>query len=321
MNFLWPALPRSFVAYVLPSRLLVLRYSLSPFRPGTLGERWEFPLSDLADMADAFVAARRRFRASADDTWRLCLPLKLFTTVNFTLPGAASRNLDQAVQYAMMSHLPFDPAEAFTHYFTENEGQKVVVSAVAALRRDLQPYLEAVSLAGITLTAVTPSLAMVASQQGRSGVYVHAGAQELEILTLSARKVLFQTWETVPEDPEKAQKTMSRARALMENSLGTVEGPFFLWESEQDAEMVAKGLGAKPESVRVLNDPPRLSRRLSQDYPYEIDLIPLSVLKRRRVAFWVQAASFLVLLLALAAYPAAEIAGKHYHLSRLEKHI
>jgi len=75
MSIFWSALPRSYVAFVQPPRLIVLRYGLSPFRPGSFAERWEYPLNGLADLPDAFLAVRKKFRPTTDDTWRLCLPL------------------------------------------------------------------------------------------------------------------------------------------------------------------------------------------------------------------------------------------------------
>jgi len=114
---------------------------------------------------------------------------------------------------------------------------------------------------------------------------------------------------------------LARVRAFIENSLGIMEGPVFLWEPEQNMEILTKGMGIKPEFVRILNDPQHLPRRMAQDYPYEIDLIPPSLLKRRRAAFWIQAASFLFLLMSLATYPIAGLTGKYNRLNYLEKKI
>lgn len=323
MTPVFPILPRSFIALVLPGRLLVLRYGLSPFGASKLKERREYPIEGHDGLLKAFEAVRQDYKPSADDTWRLGLPLRTFTAVNFRLPEAAARNLDQAVHYALMSHLPFEPSDAYTNFVATREDGKVDISAVAALRGHLQPYLEAVSSAGFTLTAVTPSLAMAAHLHGTNGVYIQADEEELELLVFKDQRIIFQTFETLPpsENEEASDKAFWKLRLLMENSLGAMDGPFYLFESRRSPEEIAQGMRVPPESVRTLVESKEMAAARVRNFPYEIDLVPPAVLRRRRVAFWIQAAALVVLLLTLTALPASKLLGKRERLKELETRI
>ncbi|MFN2343851.1 MAG: hypothetical protein ABR542_10865, partial [Desulfonatronovibrio sp.] len=71
----------------------------------------EYGYKSQDDLSDILEQASTTLDSQPADRWFLGIPLKYFTLINFTLPAAATENLDQAVKYALMRHVPYELSE------------------------------------------------------------------------------------------------------------------------------------------------------------------------------------------------------------------
>lgn len=319
-HLLGSVLPRSFVVFIHAERLVLHRFGLTLGNKTALRETRTYPLDSGGGLEAALARIGQDFGASSDDSWFVGLPLKYFTTVTFSLPAAAAQNLDQAVHYGLMRHVPFDPAEAYCHYQSQARGDKIEVTATLCLKEQLRPYLEAISAAGMVLSAVFPSLALVAVQNNENAVYLSGGDGETEVLALKAGRIVFQSWDAA-DAPEAGRRFLTRARAMLDNIPAAPKSPFLLWEPSLPADQAAQLLGLAPDQTRPLEAPPIDPGSIFTTLPYLIDFIPAAVLKQRKRAFWFQAAAAAVLCLSLVALPATRILGKRQLAATLDARI
>lgn len=332
------SLPRAFFIGVTATHLRLTRYTLSLKGRQVAREFARLEIGE-AGLGGALEEVRTRYVPTGDDTWFLGLPLSHFTTVSFTLPAAAAKNLDQAVHYGLMRHVPFDVAEAYTHYTAtpletpqgRPEASKLAVTAMVALRRDLAPYLEAVSRAGISLSVVCPSLIFAAAGNGKNGIYLSGGPDpdagpnalqaELECIYYKDGAVVFEAAEEA-RDQDEARDFLTRTGSGLAAVPGARDALVFLQDCPLPGEMINSALGVPKVMLTPLGDPPQAMNadpgRTTRHLPYQIDLVPASVREGRRRAFFAQAGAMALLLLALATLPLAGVLGKHVHLSRIE---
>lgn len=320
MRRIGSVLPRSFVAFIHAERLVLHRFGLTLGNKTALRETRTYPLDAGAGIEAALAQVGQDFGVSSDDSWFVGLPLKYFTTVTFTLPAAAAQNLDQAVHYGLMRHVPFDPAEAYCHFQSQARGDKIEITATLSLKEQLRPYLEAISASGMVLSAIFPSLALVAVQHGENAIYVANGQAETEVLALTAGRIVFQSWEAA-DSPEAGKRFLARARALLDNIPAAPQTPFLLWEPCPPVDEAAARLGLGADQARMLEEPPIDPSSIFTTLPYLIDFIPASVLKQRKQAFWFQVAAAAILALSLVSLPAVTILGKHHLAATLDVRI
>lgn len=323
MKFLDSILPRNFLLFLLPDSLLLYRYGSALKQAWSLKEKKSYPLERIEDLDDVLDRVRREFRPVTDDSWFLGLPLKFFTAVNFTLPAAASKNMEQAVHYGLMRHIPYDLSTVYTNYTATQAQGEVEIAALTAPKEQVRPYLEAVSRAGIVLSVLFPSLAMPALLNERDGVYVSGGKTETEILVWKNGEIVFQSWDSGegPEDKDAGGRFLERAQNLLANVPTGPGRAFFFWEPRLPVEDALEKLGAETGRILEIEDAPGNAAKIGERFPYQINLVPPSVVKGRKIAFWVQAGAALFLCLMLTAYPLAKLLGKHSVLSDLNKKI
>jgi len=341
----WPV---NVFLFMLPDKILLYRYGYAPWNRDKLLDRRTYALSQTDDheaaLARALTDITSDYRPRTDDSWYLGLPLRHFTFLDFGLPLAASENLDQAVRYALMRHVPFDLDSTHVRYDTQTAGEQILVRATVAPMDELAPILQAAEEAGITVSAVLPSLAFMARLNGKSGMYVSGGAAETEILGWKEGRIVFSAWD-MSDEPEAGKTFLVRSQPAMANAPLPQDSPCFLWEQRLEPQEVAQTLGldelgqpgqpspldqlSQPDlpnlpnspGLAVLDQPPQGPCKALSSFAYQIGLVPEMVLRRRRISFWVQAAAMLLVLLAVASIPLAHLSGMRAQLRHLDQRI
>ncbi len=311
--------PNNIYLFLLPDRVLLYRFRNTLLRRDTFQEQTEYPLSGTSHLPQVLQRIRKEFPARADDSWFLGLPLKYFTLVHTQLPRAAEDNLEQAVQYAMMRHVPFELSSVYLHYSSEQRDQDIDIQATMATRRQLRPFLEAVAGGGITLSGVFPSLVFWAALNQEEGAYLSGGGRETEILVWKENRIVFSAWEG-DEQGHDANAFLTRTRPMLDNLPAPPED-FFLWQTRIDATGLCHTLQARDDHCQILDTLPAQSSAAFHEQPYVINMVPQAVLKRRRLALWLQVAGLALVLVAVLSYPLAELAGKRVRLNKLQQRV
>ncbi len=322
----WPA---NIFLLLLPDKVLLYRYGSAPWNRDKLLDKRTYPLGETGGedgqaMARALELATSEFRPGADDSWYLGLPLRYFTFIDFSLPQAAAANLEQAVHYALMRHVPFDLESTHVRWDSRQDGEQILVRATVVPKDELAPLLEAASAAGIAVSAVLPSLALTARTQGTNGFYVSGGGAETEILGWKDERIVYSAWDTSfpgSEDAEVGARFLAQARPGMVNASLPADSPRLLWEQRIGPREAAVAMSIDPETLAVIEQPPQGPGKILGGFSYQIGLVPETVLRRRRISFWVQAAAMLLVLLTALSIPLAHIAGLRAKLANLDSRI
>ena len=299
-------------------RLLVLRLRRSLGGRARVVEQKEYALPRPEDFGLTVAAMKSDFGPRLDDLLLLGLPLELFTIVHFTLPLAAVENLEDAVGYELMRHVPHDLEGLYWCYRCHEDEGRLTVSVTLAARTRIQPYLAAFNLAGLNLSAVFPALFLMAWMVHEPGLYLSGGSGQYEMLLFDGQAVNFQAWEAAEADDSGAG-FLARNLPLAENR-GQSIVKTFLWSG---ASVMVESLGELRPGLKV-SEINNLPETLSLDwsgFSYSIDLISPQVLSRRRLWFKLEVAAAIFLLLTLIGQPLAVLAGKRRHLQRLEKKL
>ncbi len=319
---LWPV---DVFLLLLPDRILLYRYGYTPWSRGKLLDRKAYLLNEAGGTGEdalARILARitAEFHPGADDSWYLGLPLRYFTFVDFSLPQAAADNLDQAVHYALLRHVPFDLESTYVRHDSQPSSEQLLVRATVVPKDELAPLLETAAAAGIAVSAVLPSLALVARLHAQNGFYISGGADETEVLGWKDGRIIFSAWD-LARNPEAGAAFLSRTRPAMVNAPLPGDCCHFLWEMQMEAGEAASTLSLPPDALTMLGQLPGNPGKGLNDSPYQIGLVPESVLRRKRISFWVQAAALLLVLLAVSSIPMAHLAGLNAKLGKLEAMI
>ncbi len=299
-------------------RVLFLRLRRSFGGGARVVEQKEYSLPRPDDFSVVVAAIKNDSQPRLDDLLLLGLPLEIFTIVHFTLPLAAAENLEDAVGYELMRHVPHDLEGLYWCYRCHEEEGRLAVSVTLAARTRVQPYLAAFNLAGLNLSAVFPALFLLAWMVHEPGLYLGGGSGYHEMVLFDGQVVNFQAWEGV-EEHDSGAGFLSRNLPLAENRGQQIEKTF-LWSS---ADAMTESLAGLRPALTV-SEIKLLSESVSLDwsmFPYSIDLISPQVLRRRRLWFKLEVAAVLFLLLTLLGQPLAVLAGKRRHLQKLEKKL
>ncbi|MCD6430558.1 MAG: PilN domain-containing protein [Deltaproteobacteria bacterium] len=316
MNLPW--LPETKLLLVEEGRLLFLRLRRSFAGRARVLEQKEYALPRPDDFAVAVAAMKSDCLPRPDDLLLLGLPLEIFTIVHFTLPLAAAENLDGAVGYELMRHVPHDLEGLYWCYRCHEEEGRLAVSVTLAARSRVQGYLAAFTAVGLNLSAVFPALFLLAWMVQEPGLYLGGGFGHHEMVLFDGQAINFQAWEGAEGDAY-GDAFLSRNLPLAENR-GQVLGKIFLWST---AAAMAESL-ARLRPALAVSEINNLPDTLSLDwpnFPYSIDLISPQVLHRRRLWIKLEAAAALFLLVALICQPLVVLAGKRRHLQKLEKEL
>lgn len=278
------------------------------------GPAVELPLGK-GDLGQALAHARGALQAGAEDGWHVGLPMKSFTLVNLRMPAAADEDLEQAVRYALLRHVPFDPSQARIGFARSGGGDGL---DVAVLQEDhLEPLLTAMDRSGTHPAGVFPALAYVAWAHGRDGVYVSGGKSTGEVVVLEGGEIAFHAWDDIsPEHPMDC--FLRSVRPMLENRPDPPRQAH-LWECSLSAAETAEALGLKASETSLIA--PLFSRALLEKSPFRVSLARPELLRRRKSLLRLRLGLIGAFLLALLALPLAGLLGRQAHLQRLEAEI
>ncbi len=316
MNLPW--LPETKILLVEKERLLFFRLRRGLGGRDQVLERQEFPYARPADLKVAVSALKNVCRPQLDDLLLLGLPLEIFTIVHFTLPLAAAENLEDAVGYELMRHVPHDLKGLYWRYRCHEDDGCLAVSVTLAPKVRLREYLALFTAAGFNLSAVFPSLFLLAWMLREPGLYLGGNSEQREMVLFDGQAVTFQACEGFAE-ATAAGSFLADNLPLAENR-GLGFNKAFLWLAAADLRVSLQELRPDLETEELKQLPETLRLEWSA-FPYSIDLISPAVLKRRRLWFKLEVAAALFLLAALIGQPLAVIAGKRRHLQKLEKEL
>lgn len=316
MNLPW--LPETKLLLVEKERLLFLKLRRGLGGRDKVFERKEYPYAHPAELKVAVAALKNDFQPQLDDLLLLGLPLDIFTIVHFTLPLAAAENLEDAVGYELIRHVPHDLKGLYWRYRCLEEDGRLAVSVTLAPRSRVGEYLTIFTAAGFNLTAVFPALFFLAWMVHEPGLYIGGDAESREMALFDGRTVTFQACEGFSGETDNSS-FLAHNLPLAENR-GLSFNQAFLWSTAGAMQADLKEL--RPELK--LNELAQLPENIHLEwsaFPYSIDLISPDVLRRRRLWLKLEVATALFLLAALIGLPLAVVAGKQRHLNNLEKKL
>lgn len=289
------------------------------------------------DRRSMLVQIRTDLAPKREDNIYLGLPLDCFSLLEFTLPRAAEENLEQAVAYALMRHVPMDLDSLYYHFQSTAQGDALSISAVVAPKQRLQPFLEEVASAGLTLSGVLPSLALLAWSRQSPGIYLSqcpGGDWVEQSLAVPGDQDDVLAWEVLAWDeghiayqgfePTSGKKGLHQVLQQAGENLANLGRPLneaFVWGG-QEAVRDSSALGDGLEALKVTDlgfDFPLISP--GRDFPYLIDLIPRAVLRQRKLAFAFQVAMFVFFLFSLLSYPVGKVMGLKARVKRLSQEV
>jgi len=313
-----PWLPETKFLLVEKERLLFLRLQRGLGGRDQVFERKEFFYARPADLKAAVATLKNDCRPQLDDLLLLGLPLEIFTIVHFTLPLAAAENLEDAVGYELMRHVPHDLKGLYWRYRCQEEDGRLAVSVTLAPKEQVGEYLALFTAAGFNLSAVFPTLFLLAWMVREPGLYLGGNPEQREMVLFDGQAVTFQACEGFAE-AAAAGSFLSHNLPLAENR-GLGFNKVFLWSMAEDIKLSLAEMRPALE-LEELNQLPETLRLEWNAFPYSIDLISPAVLKRRRLWFKLEVAAAIFLLAALIGQPLAVVAGKRRHLHKLEKEL
>jgi general secretion pathway protein L len=175
---------------------------------------------------NALCEAKTALGMGADDICHVGLPLAEMTLVDFPLPAAAKDDLDNAVRYALMRHVPFSLEQMTWAHDVRESGDTLDVFVALMNRVTLDGLVERLSRAGLPVASVFPVSPVLIETLPWGGVaaLAHGGAKE--VLVWSGRRIC---WQATRADSQ----SFSQALAMQESygigsrtfsCLGSLEG-------------------------------------------------------------------------------------------------
>jgi len=313
-----PWLPETKLLLVEKERLLFFRLRRGLGGRDQVFERKEFLYARPADLKAAVAALKNACQPQIDDLLLLGLPLEIFTIVHFTLPLAAAENLEDAVGYELMRHVPHDLKGLYWRYRCQEEDGRLAVSVTLAPRAQVGEYLALFTAAGFNLSAVFPTLFLLAWMVREPGLYLGGNPEQREMVLFDGQAVTFQACEGFTE-AAASDSFLAHNLPLAENR-GLGFSKVFIWSMAAELKLQLQEL--RPAlGAEELSQLPETFRLEWSAFPYSIDLISPAVLKRRRLWFKLEVAAAIFLLAALIGQPLAVVAGKRRQLHKLEKEL
>ncbi len=317
MNLPW--LPETKLLLVRERHLAFLRLRRSLGGKVRIVEEREYPLGPTGDLRGAVAAMQRNHRPRLDDLLLLGLPLELFTVVHCSLPLAAAENLEEAVSYELMRHVPDDLETFYWRSYCREENDRLAVCVTLAERARVDGYKADFAAAGLNLTAVFPALFPLAWMVNEPGLYVSGGEEACEMLLFDSTEILFQAWDGSPAGERDAESFLARSLPLAENRGASIE-KIFCWSTTPAVRTALVRLKPEAAPVEITSLPESFYLNWAE-FPYSIDLISPEVMKRRRLWFKLEAAALAFFLVSLLSLPLAVVAGKGHYLARVETRL
>lgn len=278
----------------------------------------EYGYKSLDELSGILAQAAGSLNAQSSDRWFLGIPLKYFTLVNFTLPAAATENLDQAVRYSLMRHVPYDLDQAHMNYQKSQNGEILDISSVIIPINSLKPFLKAASQANIVFCNVFPSILYWARIKG-DGIYISQGPGYSEAIIYQKGRITLQNWAVSSGAEAHFLEETSRLLA----NIAEIPENLFLWETIQSSQSIAEKLRIKPGEVCALdfNKVDQTRARVNNWDGYEITLLPRSVLRQRAMVSYMVYGGIAFFILSLLVLPVSKLAGQKRYLTKVENRV
>jgi general secretion pathway protein L len=266
-----------------------------------------------------FTEVKNRVKGGTTTNWFLGLPLESFSIVNFQLPLAAGENLDQAIRYALLRHISFDLNQVYLNYTALPVVDQYLIQTVIAPKSGLLPVLENMAAAGIMLSGVFPGLVFAAQCSEADGLFLQGGSRGMDLAVMSAGKCTYHAHYRC-SSIEDSTSFLAQTAPILSN-LPEPPSRVYLWDSSIEAEAVAQALDIEQGLVQPCPFQPSNLNKHLKSFAYIIDLVPRSVIRRKRAMFWAQVAGMVLLVLSVGAIPLAKLLGKHEKIEQLEQTI
>ncbi|OPX18790.1 MAG: hypothetical protein BZ151_12740 [Desulfobacca sp. 4484_104] len=215
--------PETFVLFHLPGRLLVWRLGGGGYGRGLkIRDRCTYPLDSLQALPRVLKHFKEEWRPKDDDTLLYGLPLQFFSRVHFSLPLAAAGELDSAVGYELLRHIPYELDSVYFTYsyrVSPSSEDALEVDVSLAPRQPLAPFLQAMSAAGLELSAIFPSLFLLSWWHCQEGIYLSTDGGDAELLVWQDGEIVFHTWH---QAVDARSSIIAEARPFWENLGGFV---------------------------------------------------------------------------------------------------
>lgn len=148
--------------------------------------------ADREALSRSLLAAREELGVGKDTLCHVGLPLGDMTLVEFSLPLAARDDLDNAVRYALMRHVPFD-LDGFRWEFDAVEEQGEVAVAVTLMHRQtLAAVMDRFSSAGVPVATVFPACMVLFPHIPDGGVAALTRGGAADAVIWNGRRICWQ---------------------------------------------------------------------------------------------------------------------------------
>ena len=159
---------------------------------------------------NALREAKNALGMGADDICHVGLPLAEMTLVDFMLPAAARADLDNAVRYALMRHIPFSLEQMAWRYDVRESGDALDVCAALMPLTRLEDITGRFARAGLPVASVFPVSLLLAEKLPQGGVVSLEYGGTREVMVWSGRRICWQ-------DARADGLSLSRALAMRES--------------------------------------------------------------------------------------------------------
>jgi general secretion pathway protein L len=278
----------------------------------------EYPWPRDLDLSHFLRSVVDKTPAGRGDKWHIGLPLEYFSLVNFSLPQAAGENLDQAVKFALMRHVPFDLSATYTGYRLLDSDAELEIAAVVAQKEMVDPILQALSQTGLTVRSMFPSLVFWALASEDGAYLMHARGQT-EIVLSQEGRIPFHLWFR-PSAQEDEESFAQRGATLLENLPEKPDTLHVIGSELPDAP----GLNLLKSSfahIRQSDSPPLLSAKSLSMIPYSLSFLSPAVHKQEKAFRILRIAGLAFLLLSLLSLPLADVVGTMRYKDRLQEKV
>ncbi len=269
-------------------------------------------------LAAALGEVRAQYTYKSDDTLVVGLPMRYFTSVDFTLPAAAAANLEQAVRYELLRHVPFDPQQAWQHIASTAGADQLEVSVTLALKQPLQGLMAALSAAGLAPTSLAPALHLLTALDNRDGVYVVCGDQleaQVRVGGATVCTAVADHSAAAGELPVPLRDLFSHVADLAQTAPPL---PLRYWPQAPPAYFAAQQGVAAAEEIELVGAGVR--ERLKQ-FSAKIDLIEPRQLQRQQRWARLQLAMIALVAISFLVLPYAHLLGRRAALEQLQQQI
>ena len=260
----------------------------------------------------------RKIPSTRSDQWHIGLPLDSFSLINFSLPQAAAENIEQAVKYALMRHVPFDLASTYYDYTVLQNNGQLDIAATVALKSEIDDVLNVFATSKLTVRTVYPSFVRWSFLSGEA-VYMLCSPEHIEIVIHKDGYIPFQLWFR-PSDHKDQESLVQRGLSFVENISDKPDILRLLGQDSLDRDSMQAMQSAFAHTEEILEVPKPTVRDMLRA-PYAISMISHAEQQRVKVIRYLQFGAFFFLALSLLAFPAAKLLGSMSYLDRLQHRI